>query len=458
MPKTKLTPKQLFERRNTDDVFDREVVVGLLRVLNRKLVYQQVWNDDENGIESVTVPFFYDFGGSAQSTERFIQDNYTFFTSDECTEIGLRKIDGNFDFYPQGRVSLGGVSIDSGNITNRFAMAKYTKIVDGKPKAFTSFLYSMPLQFQFSLEVRAENMTTAFKIDQACREFFYKNKTFRFNYRGLVVPARVGFPENALNLSPGSTYVMGAAPQENYVTLKMSVQVETYQPVFDPYSEIPADATMSPVGANIWVNNRPGSTPKRTGPLTIKTPLKDAVLVSGQDLMLEWDYDYLDRDLLAVDVLVETKDGETVVASVDNHNFYHWRIPEDFSGNGSVDLAVLNSETVSVATAPEVLVWPDPETGIVEPENYLVRNPGFFIVPSPDYKVPAVLSYEDRDGKLTETPCELNLDNYSIAPEGGLSFKCFVYDADVSSVRARLKVRDHFQPENQAESDWFTII
>ena len=147
MAKTKLTPKQLFERRNTSDIFDRQVIVGLLRILNRKLVYEQVWNDDTHGIENITIPFFYDFGGSNISSERFIQDNYIHFTDDECTEIGLKKIDGNFDFYPQGRISLSSVGIDSGNMTNRFAMAQYTRWEEGKMRSYTSYLYSIPLQF-----------------------------------------------------------------------------------------------------------------------------------------------------------------------------------------------------------------------------------------------------------------------------------------------------------------------
>lgn len=91
MSKTQLTPKQLFETRNTTDVFDRAILVGLLKVFNRRLFYEQRWDDTEEGIENVCVPFFYDFGGSNQNSEKFIQDNYTNFTSDECTDIGLQK-------------------------------------------------------------------------------------------------------------------------------------------------------------------------------------------------------------------------------------------------------------------------------------------------------------------------------------------------------------------------------
>lgn len=50
MSKTILTPKQLFEKRNIDDIFDRSVIIGLLKVFNRKLYYTQIWDDTEDGI------------------------------------------------------------------------------------------------------------------------------------------------------------------------------------------------------------------------------------------------------------------------------------------------------------------------------------------------------------------------------------------------------------------------
>jgi hypothetical protein len=68
--KTELQPKDLFERRNTSDVFNRQVIMGMLRVLNRRLVYDNVWEKDN--IQPVTVQTFFDFGGGSSSSERFI--------------------------------------------------------------------------------------------------------------------------------------------------------------------------------------------------------------------------------------------------------------------------------------------------------------------------------------------------------------------------------------------------
>lgn len=52
--------KQLYESRNTDNVFIRNIVGGLLNVLNNRLKYTQVWSDTET--ETVNVPFFYNLG------------------------------------------------------------------------------------------------------------------------------------------------------------------------------------------------------------------------------------------------------------------------------------------------------------------------------------------------------------------------------------------------------------
>jgi hypothetical protein len=70
MPKTDIQPKDLFEKRNTSDVFNRQVIMGLLRVVNRKLVYDIIWDKDD--CEQMTVATFFDFGGGSQSSERFI--------------------------------------------------------------------------------------------------------------------------------------------------------------------------------------------------------------------------------------------------------------------------------------------------------------------------------------------------------------------------------------------------
>lgn len=457
MAQTVLTPKQLFERRNTDDVFDRQVLVGLLRILNRRIFYTQIWDNTEEGVQNVCVPFFYDFGGSNINSERFIQDNYTYFSSSECTEIGLKKIDGNFDFYPQGRLSMASVGIDSGNITNRFVMGKYTKREHGKLKSYVSYLYSMPLTYSFNIEIRCENMNTAMKINQAYREFFYKNMTFHINYKGTVVPVRVGFPENAFQPTPGGTYQPGQAPGENWIKISFSIQCETYQPIFDPYNERPADSSIYNMGYGIWVN-RDHSPEKIEGPLKWVTDFEDMVLVCGQDILLEWRYSYFDRDLLQVDLLFEEENGKQyLLDSVDNHNFYHWRVPSDFIINPSkIDIIIPNTDDVEVFTVPEIYIYPDPTTKIVDDSTVFVLNKGYFITQK--QQVDVIITYEDKNGSFVEIPAKLNLKNYQIDEIEPIQFDCFVYNNEINYKKIKLVLRDHHNKDRKVYGDPIIIV
>ena len=457
MAQTVLTPKQLFERRNTDDVFDRQVLVGLLRILNRKIFYTQIWDNTEEGVQNVCVPFFYDFGGSNINSERFIQDNYTYFSSTECTDIGLKKIDGNFDFYPQGRLSMASVGIDSGNITNRFVMGKYTKREQGKLKSYVSYLYSMPLTYSFNIEIRCENMNTAMKINQAYREFFYKNMTFHINYKGTVVPVRVGFPENAFQPTPGGTYQPGQAPGENWIKISFSIQCETYQPIFDPYNERPADSSIYNMGYGIWVN-RDHSPEKIEGPLKWVTDFEDMVLVCGQDILLEWRYSYFDRDLLQVDLLFEEENGKQyLLDSVDNHNFYHWRVPSDFITNPSkIDIIIPNTDDVEVFTVPEIYIYPDPTTKMVDDSTVFVLNKGYFITQRE--QVDIIITYEDKHGNFVEIPAKLNLKNFQIDEINPIEFDCFVYNNEINYKKVKLVLRDHHNKDRKVYGDPIIIV
>ena len=458
MSKTVLTPKQLFEIRNTDDIFDRSVIIGLLKILNRKIFYTQIWDNTEEGIQNVCVPFFYDFGGSNINSEKFIQDNYTNFSAEECTDIGLKQIDGNFDFYPQGRLSLSGINIDSGNITNRFVMGKYTKREKGSLKSYVSYLYSMPLTYTFNIEIRAENMNVAMKINQAYREYFYKNMTFHMNYKGTVVPVRVGFPETAFQPNAGGTYTFGQMPSDNYIKIPFSIQCETYQPIFDPYNERPADSSIYNMGYGIWVN-RKHEPEKIEGPLKWITDFEDMILVSGQDILLEWRYSYMDRDLLQVDLLYEDESGhQYLLDSVDNHNFYHWRIPHDFimNNNTKIDIIIPNTDKCTVYNVPEIYIYADPKTKIVDETTCYVLNKGYFITAYPT--VDAIISYEDKTGKLQEIPAKLNLKNFQIDENNPIDFECFVYNNEIKSKNIKMVLRDHHNINNICISKEITIV
>ena len=125
--------EDVYSRYNTDDVFNRSVIGGLLHLLNHKITYEQIWEDDT--VETVTVPFVYNFV-SSEPNERFIQDNYTFFGR-ECFSDKI--VDGNFDILPRFVLSYDGSQIDSSNITNRFVKGTYQKQIGGVLESYTAY-------------------------------------------------------------------------------------------------------------------------------------------------------------------------------------------------------------------------------------------------------------------------------------------------------------------------------
>ena len=316
MAKTEITAKQLYENRNTSDVFSRLVIMGVLRVLNQKLRYTQVWEDTEDGTQEITVPFFFDFSGGAGTSEKFIQDNYMNWTDDECTSMGIKKVNGDYKPIPYGVISLESTNIESGNISNRFVMGQFQKRINGELKPYVACLYSIPLTMSFTVNIACDTVNTMWKIEQAYREFFYKNKTFHINYKGTVVPCRIGFPES-LTENKTANYTMGAQQKDGAdVKLSFGLNCETYQPVFDPYTEMPADRNIKGFKGGITLQEKSSLTTDKYGETQI---IKERVIdengyieaehidrlnvVALEDILLKWNFFYNYSDLLHVDIL-----------------------------------------------------------------------------------------------------------------------------------------------------------
>lgn len=449
MARTKVNPKQLYENRNTSDVLSRLVIMGVLRILNRKLMYQQVWHDDPDGIETITVPFFFDFSGGGTTSERFIQDNYLHWTDDECNDMGIKKMPTDYKPIPYGVVSLSSTSIDTGGITNRFVYGRFTRKEGSELKQYVSYLYVIPLSYSLKVDIKVDTMNTMWKIEQAFRECFYKNKTFHFNYRGTVVPCRVGFSEN-LSQEKTAQYKMGEFGESTDIKMSFDLQCETYQPMFDPNSEMDASHTIRHFAGGIGAEDL-GSA--ENGLIRPVTRLSDQIVAQGQELLLEWRYNYTITDLCRVNIKyeVEGEGTEHLVESVDNNNFYYWKLPDDIIDDPTeLDITIVGAEDCEVITPPSVKMYPDPETNVVSEGNVIVQNKGMFVTDA-DH-IDGVVSYVDRQGRIREHEMTLNLRNGMVDTEHPVSMKCFVYDGDVKCRRIRIKVEDDM---NRDISAWF---
>lgn len=212
------------EKFNKDEVLYRNIIVGLLNVLNRRIVYNQVIGPDE--IKEVSVPFFY----FMYNDERFMQDFYQ-LNGQECD--GPTFAEGNIDPVPRGVINMSSLTINSAALTSKFVRGTYNKEVDGTIKAFSAFLNPIPLTILFDVEIICATFTESAKILQTTIDTFYKVVIYAVDFNGLRVPCQVGFSQDYTIEKP-TTFSYG---EDNKITTKFTLEMETYQPVFDKPSE-----------------------------------------------------------------------------------------------------------------------------------------------------------------------------------------------------------------------------
>jgi hypothetical protein len=214
------------EKYNTDEVFLRGLIVGMLRALNEKLTYKQV-NDQQQVLE-VFIPFFYSMTGD----ESFLQDY--FLQYEDCNGNAVFA-EGNYDVIPRGIINLTAIGIETSGLTNGNVRATYNQEdARGQMRAYSAYLKSIPLSGSFSVTIKTDTLLDAFKLFQSTIETFYKVLEYSFDYEGMRVPVQVGFPE---------TYDNDKQQEFTYQTIQkriqftFSLQVETYYPQKDMATE-----------------------------------------------------------------------------------------------------------------------------------------------------------------------------------------------------------------------------
>lgn len=207
------------EKYNRDDIHARAVIVGLINLLNQEVFIVNTHSNERQDI--VEVPFYY----STTGDERFLQDYFIEWR--DC--VHPKYLDGNFDPIPRGVVKLSDLSINTGNLTQRWIRGNFSRIIDGKIQTFNAYLNSIPLDMNFDVVIRTDTVTDSFKILQAVLEVFYRTQIFNTTFKGLMVPCQVGFPENY----PIEKAFEFSYPTDSNIEMTFTLTLETYFPIFD---------------------------------------------------------------------------------------------------------------------------------------------------------------------------------------------------------------------------------
>lgn len=386
----------LYSRYNTDDVFDRVVTAGLLNLMNNKIVYDQVWQDDV--IEKVTLPTMYDFAQSGD--ERFAQDNYTFFGND-C--FGTHMITGKFDMFPRCAISLTSTKIDSANITNRFVKGSYMSNENGRLTTYQTFLYSIPLTYMYQCTVWCSTMLEKFKIGQSIREVFYKNRTFSVIYRGMKLKCCAGFPED-VNDEKITSYSFDSERQHK---LSFNIAVECYQPVFDESMKIDAANRIENIAFDISHTTSDSIMPKRRVSVKLHSIDKSVAYPAGSNMKISWTYSSNISEVPSLILSYINEDGKEFIINrgLENSGDYVWNIPIELSTfvEPGITYPYPDSDNYRIIKEPVFRIVPSSDNTLTE-DSFYMMDPGQIIANSVNINM--FIDYIDDKGKL------VTADNY----------------------------------------------
>lgn len=405
---------EFLHKYNTDNVHSRAVIVGLVNLLNGKIMFENVLSD--TSIDIVYVPFFYNQGGD----ERFMQDY--FLQWNDC--INPKHADGNYDVIPRGVVTMSSKTIDTSKLTHRFVRGTYVKEVNGQLQQFNAYINSLPISMSFSIDIETDTNLDAFKIEQAIMETFYKTQVFSVNFRGFRIPCQVGFAED-YGIQRTFEYTYQANQR---IKMSFTIELETYYPVTDPTTERSNSNRIS-LGGNTVSLQEAWPESYASPRFDFLTPRSNEKYFSGGTLPLTWTNT---GPILRVNLYYRILGTDTwipIAQNLNNNGYYNWELPFfDESGDevtnepqrayavsdkgrggklrpiinslGEVEQIIIlssgfvyeNTDLVKVELFPKPFVLP---TGYVEPEIQLgvinsgeinsinILTPGSGFVPSP---------------------------------------------------------------------------
>ena len=203
------------EKYNTDDVFFRGIIIGLLSKLNEVITYEQV--DSDQSTSKIYIPFFYSMVGD----EPFLQD---FYLSYEDCDGKPAFAEGNYDVIPRGILEMGAIRIDTGSATTKFVRGSYAKEIEkengSEMVTYSSYFYPIPLGISINAKIKADTTLDAFKIQQSVLEIIYKRFVYYFYYKGFRIPVQVSLGDAPVApVAPVMSFLISYIPRPDIILL-----------------------------------------------------------------------------------------------------------------------------------------------------------------------------------------------------------------------------------------------
>lgn len=232
---------------NKDSVILRYVIVGLLAELRNKVYfYNQI---DEDTISKISVPFYYSVTGN----ERFLLDAFLFGAIESGEAIG------DYEVVPRGVMQLTGISIDSGNMTNKFIRSQFVREFKGQLKTFSLETLFLPINLSFDITVVCSNNLEMLKVTESIMSKLYKATFFQIDLGMMRVQSSVEIPED---YSQERLFEYSLNDKKEF-SVTFPVEVKTFMPIFEngillsEIIELTKETSINPnnIGIGMYRNN-----------------------------------------------------------------------------------------------------------------------------------------------------------------------------------------------------------
>mgnify|MGYP004446454325 CR=1 FL=1 len=205
------------QKYNKDDVYIRSMIVCLLAELNKKMYY---YNRIDGELEKVSVPCLYAITGG----ERFLRDEFYY----DALEMG--KAIGDYEKVPRCVVNLNGVTVNSGEQTNKYNRTKIVKPIYNQLRVMYLNVEYVPITLNFDCKVICSNNIELFKITETIISKIYRHPNyFKVDFGMFNVDGAFSVPTDYSHERPQE---FGLSDKKEYST-SFNIEMKSYLPAFE---------------------------------------------------------------------------------------------------------------------------------------------------------------------------------------------------------------------------------
>ena len=214
---------------NKDNTILRYIIVALLAELKDKVYYYN--QIDEDNLKKIPVPFFYSITGDG----RFLMDNFLYDAEAKGKAIG------DYEVVPRGIIQLTGISIDSGNQTNKFARSEFVQEWEGILKTFSLETNFLPLNMSFDCTVVCSSNLEMLKVTESLMSKLYKNTLFQIDLGMMRVAGTFAVPED---YAQNRLFEFQLNDKKEW-SVTFPIEVASFMPVFEGGTLVPEISLMT---------------------------------------------------------------------------------------------------------------------------------------------------------------------------------------------------------------------